>query len=222
MAGALAASWPSLLRQPSPVTSRWLPVRPAVEAAGEAGGGSASSLPGDAGRGRAALLLAAACAAARVGARAARLQLRGRRARCRLGSGGAPVDQRLSELRALRARDLKRELELLGLSTTGCLDKESLLELLDSRGEAAVRGQAARAEAAAHRKADAQDSEREARWKAADRVFGVGLEEEGWPEEDAQYGSTVLRRMEEAYPDAKARRSQIHQKRRKAYRPYNR
>mmetsp|Transcript_75107 Transcript_75107/g.208887 ORF Transcript_75107/g.208887 Transcript_75107/m.208887 type:complete len:510 (-) Transcript_75107:277-1806(-) len=44
----------------------------------------------------------------------------------------AGAADRLQELRALRARDLRRELVSLGLNTQGCMDKQSLLELLET------------------------------------------------------------------------------------------
>jgi len=50
----------------------------------------------------------------------------------------AEVQQRLEELRGLRLRDLKRELQALGCRTTGCMDKESLMELLVTQGVAAL------------------------------------------------------------------------------------
>lgn len=50
----------------------------------------------------------------------------------------AEVQQRLEELRGLRLRDLKRELQDLGCRTEGCMDKESLMELLETQGVAAL------------------------------------------------------------------------------------
>jgi len=51
------------------------------------------------------------------------------------------VLKRLEELRALKARDLRRELNELGLNTEGRVDRESLMELLEGQGlEAIQRG----------------------------------------------------------------------------------
>ena len=44
------------------------------------------------------------------------------------------VLQRMDELRALKVRDLRRELNELGLDTQGRVDRESLLELLENEG----------------------------------------------------------------------------------------
>eukprot|EP00438_Fugacium_kawagutii_P024596 Skav200064 [mRNA] locus=scaffold838:72833:74284:+ [translate_table: standard] len=48
------------------------------------------------------------------------------------------VLQRLDELKTLKARDLKKELNELGLNTEGCVDRESLLELLEGSGLEAI------------------------------------------------------------------------------------
>jgi len=50
----------------------------------------------------------------------------------------AEVQQRLEDLRAMRLRDLKRELQAMGCRTEGCMDKESLMELLETQGAAAI------------------------------------------------------------------------------------
>jgi len=50
----------------------------------------------------------------------------------------AEVQQRLEELKGLRLRDLKRELQALGCRTDGCVDRESLIELLETQGAAAL------------------------------------------------------------------------------------
>ncbi|CAE8628259.1 unnamed protein product, partial [Polarella glacialis] len=55
------------------------------------------------------------------------------------------VQQRMSELRAMRARDLIRELKALGLRTEGCVDKDALLELLEAQGLAALEAKEAKA-----------------------------------------------------------------------------
>ena len=48
------------------------------------------------------------------------------------------ADLRMEELRRLRLRDLRRELDKLGLDTLGRVDRESLLELLEDRGREAL------------------------------------------------------------------------------------
>eukprot|EP00931_Biecheleriopsis_adriatica_P055388 TRINITY_DN32736_c0_g1_i1.p1 TRINITY_DN32736_c0_g1~~TRINITY_DN32736_c0_g1_i1.p1 ORF type:complete len:603 (-),score=119.89 TRINITY_DN32736_c0_g1_i1:21-1568(-) len=48
------------------------------------------------------------------------------------------VVDRMDELRAMKARDLRRELDSLGLRTEGYIDKESLLELLETQGLDAI------------------------------------------------------------------------------------
>jgi len=53
----------------------------------------------------------------------------------------AEVRRRLGELRAMRARELRQELAALGLRVEGCVDRESLLELLDLQGKAALERQ---------------------------------------------------------------------------------
>lgn len=53
------------------------------------------------------------------------------------------VAARMQELRGLRAKELRQELRALGLSTEGRIDRDALLELLESRGEQAIRNQAA-------------------------------------------------------------------------------
>jgi len=49
------------------------------------------------------------------------------------------IEQKLHELRSLRARDLKLHLQWLKVDTKSCLDKESLLELLDTEGRRALK-----------------------------------------------------------------------------------
>ncbi|CAJ1362650.1 unnamed protein product, partial [Effrenium voratum] len=48
------------------------------------------------------------------------------------------TQRRMEELRALKARDLRKQLSQLGLDTEGYVDKESLLELLESQGPEAI------------------------------------------------------------------------------------
>ena len=48
------------------------------------------------------------------------------------------VLQRMDELRALKVRDMRRELDELGLDTQGRVDRESLLELLENEGLNAI------------------------------------------------------------------------------------
>eukprot|EP00931_Biecheleriopsis_adriatica_P073910 TRINITY_DN4810_c0_g1_i1.p1 TRINITY_DN4810_c0_g1~~TRINITY_DN4810_c0_g1_i1.p1 ORF type:complete len:352 (+),score=57.20 TRINITY_DN4810_c0_g1_i1:33-1058(+) len=61
-----------------------------------------------------------------------------RRRRTATHAVSAEIQQRLESLRSMRLRDLKRELEALGCRTDGCVDKESLLELLETQGAAAL------------------------------------------------------------------------------------
>eukprot|EP00439_Symbiodinium_sp_Y106_P043783 s2901_g5.t1 len=48
------------------------------------------------------------------------------------------VQQKLEELRALKARDLRKQMIALGLNCEGRVDKESLLELLEEQGADAI------------------------------------------------------------------------------------
>mmetsp|Transcript_38198 Transcript_38198/g.75749 ORF Transcript_38198/g.75749 Transcript_38198/m.75749 type:complete len:243 (+) Transcript_38198:24-752(+) len=110
-------------------------------------------------------------------------------------------------LRMLPTRRLKRELELLGIATAGCIDRESLLERLNEHSTQAM-----------HRKT-VHDEETELLWKAADAVFGLREEEEkkGSPQETPE---KVKIRLEESYPSVKERRKGIHLARRRKYRGY--
>eukprot|EP00448_Togula_jolla_P019793 CAMPEP_0170577672 /NCGR_PEP_ID=MMETSP0224-20130122/5054_1 /TAXON_ID=285029 /ORGANISM="Togula jolla, Strain CCCM 725" /LENGTH=145 /DNA_ID=CAMNT_0010900603 /DNA_START=116 /DNA_END=550 /DNA_ORIENTATION=+ len=56
---------------------------------------------------------------------------------------------RLEELRAMRLRPLRAELQALGCRVEGCTDKESLLELLEGQGAAALQQQAQQSSKAA-------------------------------------------------------------------------
>lgn len=49
------------------------------------------------------------------------------------------IEQQLDDLRSLRARDLKLHLQGLKVDTSSCLDKESLLELLNTQGRQALK-----------------------------------------------------------------------------------
>eukprot|EP00929_Paragymnodinium_shiwhaense_P078147 TRINITY_DN4045_c0_g1_i1.p1 TRINITY_DN4045_c0_g1~~TRINITY_DN4045_c0_g1_i1.p1 ORF type:complete len:629 (+),score=183.69 TRINITY_DN4045_c0_g1_i1:151-2037(+) len=70
------------------------------------------------------------------------------------------VEARVADLKELRTRQLKEELEKLGLDTAGCVDKDSLLELLASdEGIAAVSGGASGAAAAEDTPPEAEASE---------------------------------------------------------------
>eukprot|EP00929_Paragymnodinium_shiwhaense_P019057 TRINITY_DN13110_c0_g2_i1.p1 TRINITY_DN13110_c0_g2~~TRINITY_DN13110_c0_g2_i1.p1 ORF type:complete len:284 (+),score=48.66 TRINITY_DN13110_c0_g2_i1:51-902(+) len=87
------------------------------------------------------------------------------------------VYERMENLRSMRARDLKRELDALGVNTRGCADKESLVEVVESQGEYAILNyveqatgkgdsasdsERAAAAAAAHRQKAAEEAAREA------------------------------------------------------------
>ncbi|CAE8638300.1 unnamed protein product [Polarella glacialis] len=57
------------------------------------------------------------------------------------GESGIDISElssRIASLRALRVRDLKRELTALGLQTEGCVDRDSLLELLERQAPAVL------------------------------------------------------------------------------------
>ena len=49
----------------------------------------------------------------------------------------------MGDLRAMRTRELKKELESRGISTEGCVDKEALLERLEAAGGEGALGRAA-------------------------------------------------------------------------------
>ncbi|CAK9095471.1 unnamed protein product [Durusdinium trenchii] len=46
----------------------------------------------------------------------------------------ARLEERFREMQGMRARDLREELEGLGISTAGCVDRESLVEVLEKEG----------------------------------------------------------------------------------------
>mmetsp|Transcript_5042 Transcript_5042/g.13015 ORF Transcript_5042/g.13015 Transcript_5042/m.13015 type:complete len:217 (+) Transcript_5042:24-674(+) len=124
-----------------------------------------------------------------------------------------PVKQRLAEMRELRARDLKQQLMNLGANVSACLDKESLLDVLDREGEWLLMKKGLEQDTKA---AKAREKKRLEREKAADAVMGD--EDPNWQPEEVP--EKCLRRMEEVYEAGKLRRGEVHKARRKNYTPY--
>ena len=79
------------------------------------------------------------------------------------------VRQRLAEMREMRARDLKQELMAIGADVSGCLDKESLLSVLEEHGEWLLVKKFTEQDS---KQAQERERRKRERWAAADAVMG--------------------------------------------------
>jgi len=122
---------------------------------------------------------------------------------------GRPVTDIMADLHDVPARDLKRELKVLGLDVTACLDRDSLIELLEHSAGPLIKNRASHREQENARKNLAW--EREQNRNEKDVVACAGSErnfEIRW-RDIVETPPEVAKRMEEKWPDPRLRRKAV-------------